>query len=92
MSLQCRLLQLRIIVQSSEARLDPSVVHTKRETQVLIKVRAFQKVIVCLDDGVQKVGQDNSHEYAPPVLDPPWCAWLRLRIACADGDTIVDGL
>ena len=30
--------------------------------------------------------------YAPPVLKPPWCAWLGLWITCANGDAIIETL
>ena len=62
------------------------------ETQILIEVATSKHVIVCLDEGVKEVGEHNGYVYAPPVLEPPWCAWLRFWITCANCDAIVEGL
>ena len=92
MSVQFCLHHVGVIVQSSEAGLDPSVVHIVKETQILIEVAVSQYLIICLDDGVKQVGEHDGHVYAPPVLEPPWCARLGLWITCANGDAIVERL
>lgn len=92
MSVQFCLQHVGIIVQSSEAGLNPFVVHIVRETQILIEVAVSQYLIVCLDDGVKQVGEHDGHVYAPPVLEPQWSARLGFWVTCANGDAIVETL
>jgi len=78
--------------EAAEARLDFALGRVQRHAQVRVEGTLALQVIVGLIDGVEQVQCDYGDVDAPAVFGEARRARLRLGVARADGDAIVERL
>jgi hypothetical protein len=78
--------------QSAEARLDLALGGVERDAQVGVEGAGALDFVVGLVDRVEQVQGDDEDVDAPAVLGKAGRAGLRLGVAGADRDAVVEGL